>query len=266
MAAEHRTPLRLSEAQKRSVACPTCHASAGAACRGSETSASLSLRSGRSEHQSPRSLLGGPPDLERAHDARRQAALRAQAAKIATSSTYGKTNATPAAAAPATPPSKASSKAKAKTKLVTVMSVHRAEGNGRSLVGRVFPLAPRVEAGLVPCTGEAHSNAFIDNCMICAPRWGEMMSYEPLTPAACQEGFAVPFGAGGDRKNRDAFDAAEEAGEITLVTVTTKSSSFSAWVATGCVAHSDCAATPELGQACAEDTRPAADATKAVAS
>ena len=22
------------------------------------------------------------------------------------------------------------------------------------------------------CTGEAHSNAFIDNCMVCAPRWG----------------------------------------------------------------------------------------------
>ncbi len=22
------------------------------------------------------------------------------------------------------------------------------------------------------CNGEAHSNAFIDNCMVCAPRWG----------------------------------------------------------------------------------------------
>ena len=31
------------------------------------------------------------------------------------------------------------------------------------------------EAGIYPlevCTGEAHSNAFIDNCSLCAPRWG----------------------------------------------------------------------------------------------
>ena len=29
--------------------------------------------------------------------------------------------------------------------------------------------------GIVPlqhCDGEAHSNAYIDNCMVCAPRWG----------------------------------------------------------------------------------------------
>lgn len=25
---------------------------------------------------------------------------------------------------------------------------------------------------LEPCTGEAHSSAFIDNCPRCAPRWG----------------------------------------------------------------------------------------------
>ncbi len=25
---------------------------------------------------------------------------------------------------------------------------------------------------LVPCTGEAHSNAHIDNCSVCMPRWG----------------------------------------------------------------------------------------------
>lgn len=28
------------------------------------------------------------------------------------------------------------------------------------------------EGFLVPCKGEAHSNAFIDNCGVCAPRWG----------------------------------------------------------------------------------------------
>lgn len=27
---------------------------------------------------------------------------------------------------------------------------------------------------LVPCTGEAHRNPNIDNCMICMPRWGLM--------------------------------------------------------------------------------------------
>lgn len=25
---------------------------------------------------------------------------------------------------------------------------------------------------LKACTGEAHSNAYIDNCGVCAPRWG----------------------------------------------------------------------------------------------
>lgn len=25
---------------------------------------------------------------------------------------------------------------------------------------------------LVQCTGEAHSNPYVDNCMLCAPRWG----------------------------------------------------------------------------------------------
>jgi hypothetical protein len=28
---------------------------------------------------------------------------------------------------------------------------------------------------LVPCTGEAHSNPHIDNCSVCAPRWGLVM-------------------------------------------------------------------------------------------
>jgi hypothetical protein len=25
---------------------------------------------------------------------------------------------------------------------------------------------------VIKCTGEAHSNAFIDNCSLCAPNWG----------------------------------------------------------------------------------------------
>ena len=231
------TASRLTEAQKRSVACPKCCAAAGKPCRGSRIPGANTFGGG----------WGGPPDLDRAHDERRAEALRTQATKIVTSSTYGK----PGTATRAVP-------SKRKPKLVTVIVKF---ARNSALVGRVFTLAPRVEVGLVPCTGEAHSNAFIDNCMVCAPRWGEMMSYEPMTPAACQEGFAVPYGDG-DQKAFEAavktFEAAEKAGAITLVTVSTKSSSFSAWVATGCVAHSDCAATPALGRDCAGDARPIA--------
>jgi hypothetical protein len=36
-------------------------------------------------------------------------------------------------------------------------------------------------APLEPCGGEAHSNAFIDNCMRCAPRWGFVGKKEPVT-------------------------------------------------------------------------------------
>lgn len=32
---------------------------------------------------------------------------------------------------------------------------------------------------MLPCTGDAHSNPYIDNCMICAPRWGEVPAYHP---------------------------------------------------------------------------------------
>ena len=205
---------RLTEAQKRSVVCPRCGAPADEACRGSRTPGANTLGGG----------WGGPPSLDRAHDERRTEALRAL----------------PAAALRVT----------AKVKLVTVTVKFAHDGAENSaLLGRVFTLAPRVETGLVPCTGEAHSNAFIDNCGVCAPRWGEVMSYAPLTPTACQEGFAVPYSAG----DREAFDEAQKAGAVVLVTVTTKSSSFSAWVATGCVKHTDCAATPTLGRACSED-------------
>ena len=207
--------LRLSEAQKRSVACPTCRAAQGAACKSPRTIGRIPGH-------------GAVVTLERAHDARRLEVLHTLPAM------------------PPTPP-------KVKLVTATVKFARLADGTDNSvLLGRVFTLAPRVETGLRPCTGEAHSNAFIDNCMVCAPRWGEVMSYAPLTPTACQEGFAVPYNAG----DREAFDVAEKAGAVVLVTVSTKSSSFSAWVATGCVAHSDCRETTELGQACAEDTRP----------
>jgi len=34
---------------------------------------------------------------------------------------------------------------------------------------------------LEECGGEAHSNAHIDNCMRCAPRWGFVGKKEPVT-------------------------------------------------------------------------------------
>ena len=62
----HDTPVakasRLTEDQKRSVVCPTCHVPAGKACRGS---------------RAPGANTFGWPNLDRAHDARRKAALLA---------------------------------------------------------------------------------------------------------------------------------------------------------------------------------------------
>lgn len=39
-----------------------------------------------------------------------------------------------------------------------------------------FDLTP-----LEPCDGESHSNAHIDNCSRCAPRWGFVGPKEPVT-------------------------------------------------------------------------------------
>lgn len=35
------------------------------------------------------------------------------------------------------------------------------------MLSRDYEIAP-----LEKCTGEAHSNPHIDNCMVCTPRWG----------------------------------------------------------------------------------------------
>lgn len=98
--------------------------------------------------------------------------------------------------------------------------------------GKKFQLAPRVEAGLVKCPGEAHENAYIDNCMLCAPRWGQTMSYEPPTVESVLAGFAVMLSE--TRDNRAPFEDAEREGKITMVHVTEKTrattSSFYVWV------------------------------------
>lgn len=33
---------------------------------------------------------------------------------------------------------------------------------------------------MIPCPGEAHGNAYIDNCMTCAPGWGTLPELEPV--------------------------------------------------------------------------------------
>lgn len=96
--------------------------------------------------------------------------------------------------------------------------------------GAKYKLVKPEEAGLVPCNGEAHSNPYIDNCMVCAPRWGTMMSYKPIPLAACTKGAAVSYNSA----ELDAFYAAEKAGEVKMVMVTEKTrattTSFFAWV------------------------------------
>ena len=61
------------------------------------------------------------------------------------------------------------------------------EAANRSIGSETVPLwrvqEMLTKAGLQPlerCDGEAHSNAFIDNCMRCAPRWGYVGTKEPV--------------------------------------------------------------------------------------
>ncbi len=92
------------------------------------------------------------------------------------------------------------------------------------------------EIGLFPCPGEAHSNPYIDNCMVCAPRWGQLTRFKPVPLAAVIKGVAVPYSAANPYGQLDnpEFKAAEEAGTIKLVQVTEKiratTTSFFAWV------------------------------------
>lgn len=80
----------------------------------------------------------------------------------------------------------------------------------------------------IPCTGEAHSNAFIDNCGLCMPRWGVVAELEPKLSAeklaeVLASGYAVAMN-----------DLAEETYRAIphelLVGVQTKGSSFYAIV------------------------------------
>lgn len=48
--------------------------------------------------------------------------------------------------------------------------------------GNRRPVYVRKGFHLVPCDGEAHTSAYIDNCMLCAPLWGDI-----AIPAWCRD-------------------------------------------------------------------------------
>ena len=66
-------PPTVTEAQKRTIACPQCGAARGKACRGSRIPGANTFGGG----------WGGPPDLDRAHGERRAAYLAREAARAA---------------------------------------------------------------------------------------------------------------------------------------------------------------------------------------
>jgi hypothetical protein len=76
-----------------------------------------------------------------------------------------------------------------------------------------------VAVGEMPCPGEAHSNAFIDHCALCAPRWGITTKYAPINvEAACSEGKAVMVAD----VEGDAFDLAKKSTAVQLIGATEK--------------------------------------------
>lgn len=49
------------------------------------------------------------------------------------------------------------------------------------LRGQEIEVYKRGKTGnLIPCDGEAHSNARIDDCSVCAPRWGKVEEDAPV--------------------------------------------------------------------------------------
>jgi hypothetical protein len=81
---------------------------------------------------------------------------------------------------------------KPRSKKPTIVTVLR--------TGAKFPLYVRKPTGRdIPCPGEAHSNAHIDHCMLCLPRWGVIAEVEPLLNAerlaeVLAQGFVVWLG------------------------------------------------------------------------
>jgi hypothetical protein len=99
------------------------------------------------------------------------------------------------------------------------------------MLTKKFKRVPAKEKGLVRCPGEAHTNPYIDHCMLCLrSKWGWMKEYEVITPAECMTGKAVAY----TDSDVPAFIAAHAVGKVALVHMTQKfrggTSNFLAWI------------------------------------
>ena len=88
--------------------------------------------------------------------------------------------------------------------------------------------ARRAKTGrLVECHGAAHSNPMIDNCSICAPRWGEIEELAPLDIArAMKEKRDIPFPAL-SRAQCEEVRYLEASGSVKVLTVRRKNMIYS---------------------------------------
>ena len=73
---------------------------------------------------------------------------------------------------------------------------------------------------LIPCPGEAHRNAFIDNCGHCAPRWGEVEEMAPVDLDAAKRAGLDVAACDLSEEQDAAMMAAVKRGEARLVSVT----------------------------------------------
>ncbi len=82
---------------------------------------------------------------------------------------------------------------------------------------------------LIPCPGEAHSNSYIDNCMQCAPRWGQIDELEPFSLVEARvDRLDIPGWMPG-KDDRTELEQLEKDGKVKLVMVTNKNRSYFVW-------------------------------------
>lgn len=90
--------------------------------------------------------------------------------------------------------------------------------------------AKRVKTGnLVPCPGEAHAQevgGMIDNCMYCAPRWGQVEELAPVDMAQARADRLDLRINDLTESQREEVDALEKAGVVNVQMVSTKSASY----------------------------------------
>lgn len=111
---------------------------------------------------------------------------------------------------------------------------------GSPLAGTTMPLFMPAEDGETKCPGDAHSNPYIDNCMIClSNRWGFVRTYARVNVLeATSNGFAVAVNDTDHRtspEHRATIDNLEKSGAIRMVMVERKigkrsASSFFAYI------------------------------------